>query len=170
MSKLEKGMDIAKLGLIALLAYFIIKSFKGLGEWWKGGFEQLYGTTLEKEQAISVPPEVVKQNYESIYNPETLKILEYTSTQPAQTTLINQYKQNITDFTNWARDEQIKNQEAQKFIAINSVNPFFMLNPFNQVSMDNAEAQLIDSQYKIDYYKKQIEINRSKLNQLGVWI
>ena len=164
-----KYTNIITLGLVGFIGYYLYKGLGGLGESWKGGFENLYGLRVEQaeEMVITVPE---TQRIITINQQETQKLMQFLETQPANISLIEQYKKNVSDFQMWLREEATILLNAQTFVAINSVNPLFMLNPFNKSAMENAKSQILDSQNKIDYYRQQIELNKSKLRELGVWI
>jgi len=169
MIQMSSYKDIAVIGGIALIAYFILKGFGSLSEWWNKGLQSLYGMTVQEanEQVITV--DTTKQVWTT--EKENIQALvEYQTSQAANINMIEQYKKNVSDFTMWYNEETRKLQEAQQFITINSINPFFMLNPYNKAAMENAQSQVIDSKNKMAYYQQQIDLNKQKLRDLGVWI
>jgi len=160
-------MDILQLGLIAFIAYFILKSFGSLGDLWKSGLSDLYGMTPEEASKIVITPGQTTKVWET-ENQNIVELIDYLKVQPASLSMMDQYKQNISDFTGWKMEEIQKLTEAQSFVTINSINPIFWLNPFNKSAMDNAKSQVIDSQNKINYYNEQIALNTEKLHGLGL--
>lgn len=174
MGKTDFG-ELVKWGVIGGVLFIGLPK---LAEWVKGLFgDGFYGYTQEQLEGMVITPETTEQIWEEEgKNVQELLTFqeEYNTTEIANAGDINklnelksQYEQNVIDFNKWNDEEYQKWLSATNFVNINKLNPVCMINPACQISLKNAESQVIDSNEKMKYYRQQIDANQKRLDDVN---